>query len=203
MKKNKKKNLTIFVVVGLLAVVAMAFFAIELANNIEPPAPEPEPVVEPEPEPIITGWDGTSYYDESGNLVDEYDKNYEGVTAVYVNISKQMLTFFDDGEIKLHCHIISGTKGKDDTPIGEYEVTNKLQDINITGPTWDYDIDYWIGFIGSEYGFHDAWWQDDELFDDPHSYEGNGSHGCINMQLKNVEKLFGLVEEGTKVIIHE
>lgn len=141
------------------------------------------------------------YFDDSGKYITSFPQNYSEMSGIIVLISEQKLYLLEGGNITLNYHVITGTKSKDDTPIGEYTILNKMKDTHITGPDWDYDIERWMGFIGSEYGFHDAWWQEDKLFDDPKSYLTNGSHGCVNMRANDIKVLFDKVEEGTRVLI--
>lgn len=224
MTKNKK--LTVFIIAGLIAIIALALVACKMAGNTE---------VVQEEQPIVNQWstiddadcyldsDGNlsigwvqiapeegapnveewCYFDENGKFVEDYDKSFEGETTIFVDISKQKLTYFDNGIVKLHCPIISGTKGENDTPQGEYEILSMNPDNRIVGPTWDYDHVIWMAFIGQLYGLHSAWWQDDALFEDPHTYETEGSHGCVNMREKDAKALYDMIEIGTKVIIQE
>ena len=120
---------------------------------------------------------------------------------VLTDISEQRLMCFVNGNLKLDADVITGTKGKYDTPIGTYSVYNKARNTHLRGSGWDYDIDAWIGFIGRQYGFHDAWWVDDSLFDTHKQYLRNGSHGCVNMRTKDVLALYDMVKTGTPVII--
>lgn len=223
MKRKKKTLLLAFIIIGILAIAGLML----LILTHKPAKPEPEVLTDQwgklqgvdcyydsEGNPV-KGWvqikpqEGSPnkeewcYFDEAGKFVEDYDKSYADATTVFVDISEQMLTYFDNGVVKLHCHIISGTKGKSDTPTGEYAITGKNKDARITGSDWDYDHVVWMAFIGQEYGLHSAWWQDDELFEDPTTYYTNGSHGCVNMKEEDALKLFDMIEEGTKVILQD
>ena len=219
-RRKRKTGLIIFTVVGI-AIIAF------LCSMLVKTAMKPNPIVDQwvidetgtsyvdENGEPVTGWvkltaDGETpniedwcYFDENGKYVDCFEESQADMTGVFVDISKQHLYHFTDGKMDLSANIISGTKDESDTPPGEYSVYNKKKDTHITGPDWDYDIACWIGFIGTEYGFHDAWWKDDSLFDDPTTYYTNGSHGCVNLRQDDILKLFDMVEVGTKVVIHK
>jgi len=52
------------------------------------------------------------------------------------------------------------------------------------------DVDYWMPFIGTFIGLHDAWWQTEfggELYKD--GYFGSG--GCVNLPTEKAAELYG------------
>ena len=62
-------------------------------------------------------------------------------------------------------------------------------------------VNYWMCFIGNDYGLHDATWRwDSEFGGDTYTY--NGSHGCINLPYEQAEQLYNLVHVGDKVVVH-
>lgn len=64
---------------------------------------------------------------------------------------------------------------------------------------WDVTVNYWLAFIGGNYGFHDATWR--SYFGD-YIYTWDGSHGCINLPLWAAETLYYNADEGTPVFIY-
>ena len=64
---------------------------------------------------------------------------------------------------------------------------------------WDVKVNYWLAFIGGNYGFHDASWR--SYFGD-YIYTWDGSHGCINLPLWAAETLYNNADEGTPVFIY-
>lgn len=132
--------------------------------------------------------------------ISKYDSKYK--TYVHVDISEQNFIYVEDKKIVLDGRVVTGMTSNDcETPTGVYNVTQKESNTKLTGPTWNYDVKRWIGFIGGEYGFHDASWQPDKYFDDKNAYKKHGSHGCVNMREKDIIKLYDLVDIGTTVII--
>lgn len=141
------------------------------------------------------------YFDKSGKFIGSFAQKYSDMSGILVVIHDQKLYLLEGGNITLDYHVITGTKGKDDTPTGEYKIIKKRENSHISGPDWNYDIERWMGFIGSEYGLHDAWWQDDKMFNDSNTYLTNGSHGCVNMRPDDIKVLYDRVPEDTKVLI--
>lgn len=64
---------------------------------------------------------------------------------------------------------------------------------------WDVKVNYWLAFIGGNYGFHDATWRGDF---GGYIYTWDGSHGCVNLPLWAAEFLYENVEDGTPVFIY-
>ena len=60
-------------------------------------------------------------------------------------------------------------------------------------------VDYWMAFIGTSYGIHDASWRSE--FGNP-IYKGNGSHGCVNTPYSAVQTIYNNIPSGTPVIIY-
>ena len=73
------------------------------------------------------------------------------------------------------------------------------EDVYLKGDTFLDHVDYWIAFIGGLYGIHDAQWRSE--FGGT-IYKKDGSHGCVNMPLNNMKKLYEKVKVGTAVNIY-
>lgn len=128
-------------------------------------------------------------------------------------IEKIEATCTEDGKITYKCkvpeceeektEVITGTKNKYNTPTGTYKIRSKRRNIYLIGPTWRKKVQYWMAFIGIEYGFHDVGWRDEKDFDDSSTYINNGSFGCVNMRTDDVAELYSNIAKGTKVIIRK
>lgn len=130
-----------------------------------------------------------------------------------VDITEQRARFYDaSGNLVWETGVVTGKdNGQDDTPTGVYKVNNKLRNITlvsqnkdpVTGePDYESPVDYWIAFKGSSWGFHDASWQPDWVYDDPSAYHTRGSHGCVNTPYDKVAQLYDLIQVGDAVIVH-
>ena len=128
--------------------------------------------------------------------------NYKYKTYVLVDISKQEYKFYKKKKLNQSGRVLTGKKGSP-TPTGIYSVTQKVKNTRLYGPTWNYHVKRWIGFIGNEYGFHDASWKKDKYFENNKAYKKHGSHGCINMRLRDIKRLYNNVKIGTYVIIRK
>ena len=126
-------------------------------------------------------------------------KNGKTVNArIDVYISEQKLYYFENNKLVLTSDVVTGKK--DGTPRGNYKVLRKKKDIYLKGDTFLDHVDYWIAFIGGLYGIHDASWRSEFGGD---IYKKNGSHGCVNMPVDNMKKLYEKVKVGTAVNIYD
>lgn len=128
---------------------------------------------------------------------------YGGYTTyVLVNISTQTLTYVRGGRLILETPVITGMKGRYDTPKGTFSVLSKSRNVNLKGEVdgdeWDVMVDYWVAFIGGAYGFHDAGWKSGF---GGNTYTWNGSHGCVNLPVSAAAKFYSEVSVGTRVFI--
>ena len=65
--------------------------------------------------------------------------------------------------------------------------------------SWDDAVAYWIPYIGSTYGFHDASWQTFP-FGSP-LYTTQGSHGCVHLPTDTIAQIYAWAPVGTQVTI--
>ena len=119
-------------------------------------------------------------------------------TMIYVNIDMQRLFYIGGGKILLESDIVSGGPGVTETPTGTYYINRKTADTYLSGPGYSMHVDYWMPFIDSLYGVHDASWRDSFGGD---IWKYDGSHGCVNMPVSNMKKLWNLTSVGDKIVI--
>ena len=130
-----------------------------------------------------------------------------GDTYVEVDISRQHMWFYKNGELILESDFVSGRPVDGwASNVGVGQILNKaantkLKGLNFDGVTqYETPVDYWmpIGWDGE--GFHDAPWRGafgGEL------YLQNGSHGCYNLPPSAAKALFENVDYVTPVIVYE
>ncbi len=121
-----------------------------------------------------------------------------GNTYIEIDMNEQVLYYFEDGMVSLCCDIVSGSPHGYLTPQMVCYVYKKARAATLVGPGYSSYVDYWMA-IYQAIGLHDASWQ--------RAYGGtryltHGSHGCINMKLKDVEYLYNSVEVGIPVICY-
>ena len=124
-------------------------------------------------------------------------------TFILIDKSDQRLYYYVNKNFNMSAGVVTGLKGVHDTPRGTYYVRSKLRNIYLTGPTWRSYVNYWMAFIGSSYGIHDATWRSTGAFSNNRTYLYDGSHGCVNMSLNDGSKLYYRVDIGTTVIVQE
>jgi lipoprotein-anchoring transpeptidase ErfK/SrfK len=125
-------------------------------------------------------------------------------TYVYVSIPKQHLTYFVDGKAKMDCPVVTGNAGNHGTPRGTFRLVYKsrnqvLRGTEDNGDEYQSFVSYWMPFIGSSYGLHDASWRSEF---GGNIYQGGGSHGCVNMPPSSAAQLYEMIEPGTPVLIY-
>lgn len=144
-----------------------------------------------------------------------------GKSYVDVDMAEQYARFYDDdGNLVWESDVITGVWGTQyETPTGVYDITEKLSPAQLRSVgTLEYvdengvlqveedhvfgrDVDYWMPFIGTFIGLHDAWWQTEfggELYKD--GYFGSG--GCVNLPTEAAAELYQLIEPGDVVVTH-
>lgn len=120
-------------------------------------------------------------------------ENTGGEKRIFVDLSKQLLTAFEGGQLVLHFPVSTG-KWKY-TPTGDFRIWVKLKSTLMSGGdpangTYYYlpNVPFTMYFYNAQvpksdgYGLHGAYWHDN--FGHPMS------HGCINIKPENAQKLF-------------
>ena len=149
-------------------------------------------------------------YIENGSIIEkepEYlqkgvcrGENDFGDSYLEINITKQHIWYYKDGELIAQGDIVSGNVSNGNgTPIGIYEITYKQENSTLRGANYEAKVTYWMPFNGN-IGLHDASWR--------YSYGGDiyindGTHGCINAPKYLAKKIFAEIEAGTPVICYE
>lgn len=128
-----------------------------------------------------------------------------GDTYIDVDLTKQCIKFFRDGEEKFSCSVVTGDKNDGrSTPQGTYYVLNKLRNVTMRGTNNDgsrYEVPalYWMGVTWNGIGIHDSNWR--TKFGG-NIWISNGSHGCINMPKWRIPELYKMVEVNMPVVMH-
>lgn len=128
-----------------------------------------------------------------------------GTTYAEVDITEQHMWYIVNGQVAFETDVVTGKKGKNDTPTGTYTILEKIKGKYLRGrlvngkPSYVTWVDYWMRVTWSGIGFHDAGWQPTFGGD---RYVNNGSHGCINMPPAKAKEFYGMLSVGCPVIIH-
>lgn len=126
-----------------------------------------------------------------------------------INLSTQYARFYDsDGSVIWRSYIVSGnTSTGHGTPTGTYSILAKRRGQTLVGadedgdgePDYESYVEYWMPFIGNNYGLHDASWRTN--FGGT-IYAYAGSHGCVNLPSDAAATLYSLVNVGDTVYLH-
>ena len=128
-------------------------------------------------------------------------------TYVEVDISRQHLWFYKDGELIVESDFVSGRPVDGwASNVGVGQILSKNQNTKLRGTNFDgvtsYEtpVSYWmpIGWDGE--GFHDAPWRSGFGGD---IYLTKGSHGCFNLPPSVAGTLFANVDPVTPVVVYE
>ena len=131
--------------------------------------------------PYITG------YDNIGN------------TYLEVSIKDQHLWYYIDGVMFMDSDVVTGTKGRNDTPTGVFYISECIDGKYLRGADYVTWVDKWMRITNRGHGFHDASWRS-QFGSDIYTYDG--SHGCINLPKEFAYRLFEHVTVGLPVIIY-
>lgn len=123
-----------------------------------------------------------------------------GDTYVEINLTRQYLWFYKNGELITEGSIVSGTSSNSSvTPEGTYGISYKQTNAILRGPGYATPVSFWMPF-NRDIGIHDATWRSN-FGEDIYVY--NGSHGCINTPYELAQTLFAEVEKGMPVICYK
>ncbi len=121
-----------------------------------------------------------------------------GDTYIEVDLTNQMLYYYEDGDLELSTAIVSGRVIRNTKTVrGVYYVYSKETDRTLRGDDYESHVDYWMPFYGG-YGLHDASWRSEFGGD---LYLTEGSHGCVNMPVSKARSLYNMISVGTPVIV--
>lgn len=130
-----------------------------------------------------------------------YVTNYDDIGDTYIEISiqDQHCWVYEDGTLVMDTDIVTGTKGKHDTPTGIYYILERVDGKYLKGADYKTWVDKWMRLTWSGIGLHDASWRNsfgNEI------YKTNGSHGCLNLPITFAYNLYDMSYTGMPVIIY-
>lgn len=121
-----------------------------------------------------------------------------GPDYIEVNMTEQVLYYVKGGELFLKTDIVSGNiRSGHRTPSRICYVQGKYRNTVLRGPGYASFVYYWVP-VYKAIGIHDATWRNrfgEEI------YLTNGSHGCVNVPLEQMELIYADIEKGLPVIL--
>ena len=122
-----------------------------------------------------------------------------GNSYVEIDLDQQMVYVYIEGEQRVSTPTVTGnTTAGYNTPTGVDALIYKGTDVVLRGEDYAAPVEYWMPFNG-DIGLHDADWRSAFGGD---IYQGNGSHGCVNLPPENAKAIFDLVYPGMPVVVH-
>jgi hypothetical protein len=119
-----------------------------------------------------------------------------GEKRIEISLDNQTLVYSEGERTIKEIKISSGLKGTP-TPVGEFEVLEKIPVVNYVGPGYNLPNTKWNLMFKrnptGNYYIHGAYWHN--KFGQPLS------HGCINVSYAEMEALYDWAEPGTKITI--
>jgi len=164
-----------------------------------------------------TRWNQTHGTDIS--LMKHYDVFGASSGAVLVvSLVEQTLRYYNNGKLVRSFLVVSGQYMRPSPP-GFWSIIlrqhpTQFKSTEPPGSAFWYPptpIQYAMEYHAGGYFFHDSWWRADygSGMNFPHSdssgttaFNGNGSHGCINMNPNDVAWLYSKIAWGTPVIVY-
>ncbi|MCR5715908.1 MAG: L,D-transpeptidase [Lachnospiraceae bacterium] len=121
-------------------------------------------------------------------------------TYVEVSLNAQHCWLYQNGVVTGESDIVTGTKGKTDTPQGFFDVVLMVNGKILKGEDYECWVDKWMRFTpNGNYGLHDASWRG--RFGGS-IYERNGSHGCVNLPTRFAYQVYDAAFVGMPVVIY-
>jgi lipoprotein-anchoring transpeptidase ErfK/SrfK len=126
---------------------------------------------------------------------------------VDVNLSKQLTTVMDGTSPVRVIYVTTGMPGFD-TPTGTFHVLFRVEDERMTSDGLGIPVDnpdgydlshvmYTQYFTNQGHALHDNYWRPDSVFGSQRT-----SHGCVGMELDDAYFLWGFLNNGSRVVIH-
>ena len=136
--------------------------------------------------------------DRTPILIQEYPSTI-GDRYVEISLKDQHLWFYDKGELVMESDVVTGTKGRHDTPVGVYFISEMIPGKNLRGDDYVTWVNRWMRLTNRGHGLHDAYWRG--AFGG-NIYKSNGSHGCIKLPKSFAYKLYEKLNTKDCVIIY-
>ena len=153
-----------------------------------------------EREPIYyshNDWGNPMYYGRKGK--DDLNGTY-----IEVNLTKQHMWFYKDGDLVIESDVVTGDVAKNrETETGIFPLAYKKSPYTLVGggPGDEYsvDVDYWMAFFEGQ-GLHDAPWK--SRFGG-NIYKTDGSRGCVNLPVDVAKTVYENSKEGMAIVIYK
>lgn len=122
-----------------------------------------------------------------------------GKTYVEINLTKQHIWFYKNGNLVIESDVVTGDLSKGHaTPQGVYKLKSREKDRILRGEDYASPVSFWMPFNGG-IGLHDATWRG--AFGGS-IYTNNGSHGCVNAPYNVAKTIYDGIEVGIPMVCY-
>lgn len=128
-----------------------------------------------------------------------------GGTYVEVDLTHQHLYYYENSVQRYQAPVVTGNlRAGHGTPTGVFRIQSKALNQYLVGGSKEKGtyyrsfVNYWVNIYRNSIGIHDATWRSrfgGEI------YKTHGSHGCINVPLADMQKLYPMLQTGTTVVV--
>ena len=125
---------------------------------------------------------------------DEFDDTY-----IEVSIDDQHLWYYSDGKLVSESPVVTGAKGRHDTPTGVFYVSECIPGKYLVGTGYRTWVNRWMRLNNNGIGLHDAGWRGSF---GKKIYTYSGSHGCINLPKNYAYDLYKSIYVGIPVVVY-
>lgn len=126
-------------------------------------------------------------------------------TYIEIDLTNQHLWFYKDYSLVVETDIVTGDPKYQETATGAFPLAYKASPFNLTGggsdgvKSWDVEVQYWMPFYDGQ-GLHDASWRSSF---GGNIYNGNGSHGCVNLPPAAAKVIYENAEAGMPIFLYK
>ena len=138
---------------------------------------------------------------DSGRSGRRWQDQEDTTWSIRVNVSTNTVTVYR-GQVAVKAFACSCGEREGSTPLGNYQLKDKLRWHELVGPSWG----QWCSHITGDILFHSLpyYTKCDNFSLDPHDYNQMGtsaSHGCVRLTAANAKYIFDNCPIGTHVIL--
>ncbi|MBP2025977.1 L,D-transpeptidase family protein [Peptoniphilus stercorisuis] len=124
-----------------------------------------------------------------------------GNSYVEIDIARQHMWIYRDGNLVLETDIVTGNPNKGNgTPTGVGKIWSRERDRYLSGEGYKSHVNYWLPFNWSGCGIHDSSWRSDY---GKNIYLSRGSHGCVNTPPSLMPKFYENTFHGMPVVVYD
>lgn len=120
---------------------------------------------------------------------------------VEISLEEQHLWAYENGELVMESPVVTGLKGKMDTPKGVYFISEMQTGRYLRGAGYVTWVNKWMRITNRGHGLHDATWRSNKEFGG-NTYKYDGSHGCINLPKQFAYDIYDFLNTKDCVVIY-